>query len=326
MEPKESSTDVISIIIPVLDEVESLERLAQELCTVAEKHQLDIEVLFMDDGSRDGSWEIIQRLAATDRRLRGIRFRRNFGKAAALAAGFEAAAGSTVLQMDADLQDDPAEIPTLLAKLRQGFDVVNGWKRRRQDPWQKVWSSRVFNWTVSELTGLRLHDHNCGIKCFRKEVVKQIQLYGELHRFIPVIAHARGYSVTELEVRHRPRLYGHSKYGIQRYVRGFLDLMTVTFLTGYGQRPLHLLGGIGLLAFFLGGLGLGYLAICWLLARFQVEGYGPIGHRPLLTYSLAGVVLGFQMVAIGFLAELMISLNSRNEHSYNIAETTEPKQ
>lgn len=326
MEPKENSTDVISIIIPVLDEVESLERLARELCAVAEKHQLDIEVLFVDDGSRDGSWETIRGLAVTDRRLRGIRFRRNFGKAAALAAGFEAAAGSTVLQMDADLQDDPTEIPTLLAKLREGFDVVNGWKRRRQDPWQKVWSSRVFNWTVSKLTGLRLHDHNCGIKCFRKEVVKQIQLYGELHRFIPVIAHARGYSVTELEVRHRPRLYGHSKYGIQRYVRGFLDLMTVTFLTGFGQRPLHLLGGIGLFAFLLGGLGLGYLAICWLLAQLQVEGYGPIGHRPLLTYSLAGVILGFQMVAIGFLAELMISLNSRNEHSYNIGETTKPKQ
>jgi glycosyltransferase involved in cell wall biosynthesis len=326
MEPKENSTDVISVIIPVLDEVESLERLAQELRAVAKKHQLDIEVLFVDDGSGDGSWEMIQGLAAGDRRLRGVRFRRNFGKAAALAAGFEAAAGSTVLQMDADLQDDPTEIPAFLAKLREGFDVVNGWKRRRQDPWQKVWSSRVFNWTVSKLSGLRLHDHNCGIKCFRKEVVKQIQLYGELHRFIPVIAHARGYSVTELEVRHRPRLYGHSKYGIQRYVRGFLDLMTVTFLTGYGQRPLHLLGGIGLFAFFLGGLGLGYLAICWLLARLQVEGYGPIDHRPLLTYSLAGVVLGFQMVAIGFLAELMISLNSRNEHSYNIAETTKPKQ
>jgi len=172
---------------------------------------------------------------------------------------------------------------------------------------------------------LKLHDHNCGIKCFRREVVKQIQLYGELHRFIPVIAHSRGYRVAELEVHHRPRLYGHSKYGIQRYVRGFLDLMTVTFLTGFGQRPLHLLGGIGLFAFLLGGIGLGYLAICWLLARLHVEGYGPIGHRPLLTYSLAGVVLGFQMVAMGFLAELMISLNSRTEHSYNIAETTPPR-
>jgi glycosyltransferase involved in cell wall biosynthesis len=326
MELGDNSGDVISVIVPVLDEVESLERLAEELSEVAEKHHLDMEVVFVDDGSHDGSWEVIQRLARTDPRLHGIRFRRNFGKAAALAAGFEAATGSFVLQMDADLQDDPAEIPAFLAKLREGFDVVNGWKRRRQDPWQKVWSSRVFNWMVSHLTGLKLHDHNCGIKCFRKEVVKQIQLYGELHRFIPVIAHSRGYLVAELEVRHRRRLYGHSKYGIQRYVRGFLDLMTVTFLTGFGQRPLHLLGGIGLSAFFLGGLGLGYLAICWLLARLHVEGYGPIGHRPLLTYSLAGVVLGFQMVAIGFLAELMISLNSRTEHSYNISEVTQSKQ
>jgi glycosyltransferase involved in cell wall biosynthesis len=321
----QEQADLISVIVPVLDEVQSLERLAREVCEVAATHRLSLEVVFVDDGSRDGSWEVIQRLANSDARFRGIRFRRNFGKAAALAAGFETAVGSIVLQMDADLQDDPKEIPAFLAKLRGGFDVVNGWKRHRQDPQQKIWSSRVFNWMVSHLTGLKLHDHNCGIKCFRREVVKQIQLYGELHRFIPVIAHSRGYRVAELEVHHRPRLYGHSKYGIQRYVRGFLDLMTVTFLTGFGQRPLHLLGGIGLFAFLLGGIGLGYLAICWLLARLHVEGYGPIGHRPLLTYSLAGVVLGFQMVAMGFLAELMISLNSRTEHSYNIAETTPPR-
>ena len=226
--------------------------------------------------------------------------------------------------MDADLQDDPAEVPALLTKLAAGFDVVNGWKRKRYDRWQRVWSSRLFNWVVSYLTGLKLHDHNCGIKCFRAEVVKQINLYGELHRFIPVIAHARGYRVTEMEVRHRPRRYGHSKYGIHRYMKGFLDVMTVTFLTGFGQRPLHLLGGIGLAAFFLGALGLSYLSICWLMARFGVEGYGPIGQRPLLTYSLGAVVLGFQMIAIGFLAELMIALNIRNEHSYSIAELTRP--
>jgi glycosyltransferase involved in cell wall biosynthesis len=322
MESTQSSPELISIIIPVFDEAESLQQLAKELSVVAEVQQLAIEVIFVDDGSRDGSWEEIQRLAATDSRMRGIRFRRNFGKAAALAAGFEAAEGDIVLQMDADLQDDPAEIPAFLAKLKTGFDVVNGWKLNRQDRWQKVWSSRAFNWMVSHLTGLDLHDHNCGIKCFRKEVVKQIQLYGELHRFIPVIAHARGYQVTEMKVHHRPRPYGHSKYGIHRYLKGFLDLMTITFLTGFGQRPLHLLGGIGLVAFLFGGLGLSYLALCWLLAQLKVEGYGPIGNRPLLTYSLAGVVLGFQMVAMGFLAELMIALNSRSERSYNIAEFT----
>ena len=324
MEPRESSPKLISVIIPVLDEAESLGQLADELRTIAETHQLPIEVIFVDDGSRDDSWEKILRLTAEDVRVNGIRFRRNFGKAAALAAGFDAASGEIVIQMDADLQDDPAEVPALLTKLAAGFDVVNGWKRKRYDRWQRVWSSRLFNWVVSYLTGLKLHDHNCGIKCFRAEVVKQINLYGELHRFIPVIAHARGYRVTEMEVRHRPRRYGHSKYGIHRYMKGFLDVMTVTFLTGFGQRPLHLLGGIGLAAFFLGALGLSYLSICWLMARFGVEGYGPIGQRPLLTYSLGAVVLGFQMIAIGFLAELMIALNIRNEHSYSIAELTRP--
>jgi glycosyltransferase involved in cell wall biosynthesis len=167
MEFQEQS-DLISVIVPVLDEVQSLERLADEVFEVAATHRLPLEVVFVDDGSRDGSWEVIQRLANSDARLRGIRFRRNFGKAAALAAGFESALGSIVLQMDADLQDDPREIPAFLAKLREGFDVVNGWKRRRQDPKQKIWSSRVFNWMVSHLTGLKLHDHNCGIKCFRR--------------------------------------------------------------------------------------------------------------------------------------------------------------
>lgn len=324
MESRQSSANLISVIVPVFDEAESLRQLADELRTVAETHQWPIEMIFVDDGSRDNSWEKILRLTAGDTRINGIRFRRNFGKAAALAAGFEAASGEIVFQMDADLQDDPAEIPAFLKKLAAGFDVVNGWKRKRYDRWQKVWSSRVFNWMVSYLTGLKLHDHNCGIKCFRAEVVKEINFYGELHRFIPVIAHARGYRVTELEVRHRPRLFGHSKYGIHRYIKGFLDLMTVTFLTGFGQRPLHLLGGIGLAAFFLGALGLSYLSICWVLARFSVEGYGPIGQRPLLTYSLGAVVLGFQMLAIGFLAELMIALNIRNEHSYSIAELTKP--
>jgi hypothetical protein len=226
--------------------------------------------------------------------------------------------------MDADLQDDAVEIPNMLVALNKGYDVVNGWKRKRRDPWHKVLPSRIFNRLVNLLTGLRLHDHNCGLKCFRSEVVKEIHLYGELHRFIPVIAHSRGYHVTEVPVRHHPRRYGRSKYGVHRFIKGFLDLMTVSFLTGFGQRPLHLLGGIGLVAFFFGGLGLSYLAGCWLLARLHVEGFGPIGHRPLLTYSLAGVVLGFQMLAIGFLAELMIALHIRSEHAYNVAETTGP--
>ena len=322
MEKKGPASQLISVIVPAFNEAPSLEELARQVWAVSEANGLNLELIFVDDGSKDGSWEIIKRLAADDVRVRGIRFRRNFGKAAALAAGFSAACGGIVFQMDADLQDDALEIPNMLVALDKGYDVVNGWKRKRRDPWHKVIPSRVFNRLVNLLTGLCLHDHNCGLKCFRSEVVKEIHLYGELHRFIPVIAHSRGYQVTEVPVRHHPRRYGQSKYGVHRFIKGFLDLMTVSFLTGFGQRPLHLLGGIGLVAFFFGGLGLSYLAGCWVLARLHVEGYGPIGHRPLLTYSLAGVVLGFQMLAIGFLAELMIALNIRSEHAYNIAETT----
>jgi glycosyltransferase involved in cell wall biosynthesis len=325
MQESPSRDQLISIVVPVLDEAESLPQLADEIRAVADANRLTVEVIFVDDGSRDGSWETICKLTAANTRVRGIRFRRNFGKAAALAAGFESAAGQIVFQMDADLQDDPAEIPNFLAKLADNLDVVNGWKRKRLDPWHKVWPSRVFNRMVSAMTGLRLRDHNCGFKCFRAEVVKQMHLYGELHRFIPVIAHADGYRVAEIAVQHRPRRYGRSKYGVRRFFKGFLDLMTVTFLTGFGQRPLHLLGGIGLIAFLLGMCGLSYLAVLWLLTRLDVADFGKIGERPLLLYSVAAVLLGFQMLAIGFLAELIIATNIRNEHSYNIAERTPPR-
>jgi glycosyltransferase involved in cell wall biosynthesis len=326
MESKPDKSELISIVLPVLNESESLEELGKALLTVAATHGLDLEVIFVDDGSRDGSWDKIRRLAASDPRIRGIRFRRNFGKAAALAAGFDAALGQVVLQMDADLQDDPSEIPRFLAKLEEGFDVVNGWKQRRRDPWHKVWTSHVFNWLVSHLTGLKLRDHNCGLKCFRAEVVKDLPLHGELHRFIPVMAHTRGYRVAELPVAHHPRRYGQSKYGFHRFVKGFLDLLTVVFLTVFGQRPLHLLGGIGLPAFLLGAAGLSYLAVCWVLARFGVHGFGPIGARPLLTYSLACLIIGFQLLAIGFLGELVAFQNIRNEHKYSIAEITPTTQ
>jgi glycosyltransferase involved in cell wall biosynthesis len=324
MESNPSKSELTSIVVPLFNECESLEELGNALLEVAEKDGLHLEVIFVDDGSQDGSWDKIRRLAAADPRFRGIRFRRNFGKAAALAAGFEAALGQVVLQMDADLQDDPAEIPKFLAKLEEGFDVVNGWKRVRKDPWHKVWPSRMFNWLVSRLTGLKLHDHNCGLKCFRAEVVKELRLYGELHRFIPVMAHARGYRVAELAVEHHPRRYGRSKYRFYRFVKGLLDLFTVVFLTVFNQRPLHLLGGIGLPAFLLGAAGLSYLAVCWVLARFRVPGFGPIGTRPLLIYSLACLMIGFQLLAIGFLGELVASQNIRNEHKYSIAELTPP--
>jgi glycosyltransferase involved in cell wall biosynthesis len=324
MESKPSEPKLISIVVPVFNESGSLEELGQALQTVASTHGLRVEVILVDDGSRDGSWEKICQLAARDPRTRGIRFRRNFGKASALDAGFGAALGEFVVQMDADLQDDPAEIPRFLAKLGEGFDVVNGWKQPRKDPWHKLWPSRVFNGLVSRLTGLKLHDHNCGLKCFRAEVVKGLHLYGELHRFIPVMAHARGYLVAELPVEHHPRRYGKSKYGGHRFVKGFLDLLTIVFLTIFGQRPLHLLGGIGLPAFLLGALGLCYLAGRWVLARIGADGFAPVGTGPLLTFSVACLIIGVQMLAIGLHAELLTSQNIRDEKKYSIAEFTPP--
>ena len=224
--------------------------------------------------------------------------------------------------MDADLQDDPAEIPNFLAKFEEGFDVVNGWKQRRLDPWHKVYPSRVFNWLVGWLTNLKLHDHNCGFKLFRSEVSGELRIYGELHRFIPVLAHARGFKVAEIPVHHRKRQFGHSKYGVRRFVRGFLDLLTVKFLTGYGQRPQHMLGAIGLFFFVLGVLGLGYLGVYWVFK--MLSGIDPqIGTRPLLAYSVAATLLGAQAISLGFLAELIVAYTVRDKDAFSIAQRTE---
>jgi dolichol-phosphate mannosyltransferase len=224
--------------------------------------------------------------------------------------------------MDADLQDDPKEIPAFVAALREGLDVVSGWKRIRHDPWHKVWPSRVFNALVSQITGVRLHDHNCGMKCYRSEVFREVRLYGELHRFIPVLAAARGFKIGEIAIQHRPRRFGRSKYGVRRFIKGFLDLLTVKFLTGFGQRPQHLLGTIGLISFLAGSLGLLYLAVTWLI-NWRLPGtFLPLHERPLLIYSLAALLLGAQMMSIGFLAELITAYQSRDEDSYSIAERT----
>lgn len=314
---------MLSILVPVLDEAASLRELHREITAAGEAHGLDYEVIFIDDGSRDGSWSVIEELSRGDGRVSGVRFRRNFGKAAALTAGMRAASGRLMMMMDADLQDDPAEIPRFLAKHEEGFEVVNGWKAQRLDPWHKVYPSRVFNWLVGTLTGLRLHDHNCGLKLFTKDVADEIRIYGELHRFIAVLAHARGFRVAEVPVRHRPRRHGSSKYGVRRFLRGLLDLLTVTFLTGYGQRPQHLLGGIGIGLLGLGLLGLGYLAILWLLMNlFHVLPATPIGNRPLLVYSVAAVLLGGQAVSLGLLAELIVAYTGRDRDTFSIAQRT----
>lgn len=307
---------MLSLVIPVYNEEASLALLYGEIEAVAREFNLGLEAIFVDDGSTDSSWAEIVKLARRDGRVRGIRFRRNFGKAAALSAGFAEARGDQVITLDADLQDNPAEIPNLLVRLNEGYDLVNGWKKVRFDPWHKVLPSRVFNWMVRLVSGLNLHDHNCGLKCYRAEVVKEIRLYGEMHRFITLLAHARGFKVTEMEVQHRKRLHGKSKYGARRFVKGTLDLLTVHVLTAFGERPLHLLGVIGLLAFGLGCLGLAYLAWLWIL------GYRPIGNRPILIYSAASLLLGAQMMTVGILAELIISRLGTNEngHGYSVAE------
>ena len=318
---------MLSIIVPVLNEHESLSQLLSEIVRTGERHNVELEVIFVDDGSRDGSWETIKQLSEQNDRVSGIRFRRNFGKAAALTAGMRAARGELILMMDADLQDDPAEIPNFLSKLNEGFDVVNGWKQRRLDPWHKVFPSRVFNWMISRLTGLKLHDHNCGLKLFRADVAREITIYGELHRFIPVLAHARGFRVAEISVHHRERQFGHSKYGVRRFLRGFLDLLTVKFLTGFGQSPQHMLGAIGLMFLGAGFLGLGYLAVLWLLMNLPplwdgtpLIAVAPIGPRPLLAYSVAATLLGGQSLSLGLLAELIVSNTVREQSTFSIAE------
>src|ERR1051325_4073454 len=310
---------MISVVIPVFNEQDSLTVLHEELARVAQAAGLRFEILFVDDGSSDGSWDIIRSLASQHHDVHGIRFRRNFGKAAALSAGFSAARGDVIMTLDADLQDDPAEIPKFLAKLGEGYDVVSGWKQTRLDPWHKTWPSWVFNGMVSWLTGVKLHDHNCGMKCYRAEVFREIRLYGELHRFIPVLAAARGFKVSEIAIKHRPRKFGYSKYGVRRFVKGFLDLLTVKFLTGFGQRPQHLRGSIGIFCFVLGLIGMAELTIEWILQRIDPAwGFQPLHQRPLLIYSAAAMLLGAQMMSIGFLAELITAYMGKDQESYSV--------
>jgi glycosyltransferase involved in cell wall biosynthesis len=320
---------MLSVVIPVFNEVESLGTLCAELADVARDRSYDIEIILVDDGSTDLSWQRIEELAAADERIRGIRFRRNFGKAAALSAGFAAARGDLVVTLDADLQDDPREIPRFLAEIDKGLDCVSGWKQVRHDPWHKVGPSRVFNWLVGVLTGVKLHDHNCGFKCYRREIFNEVRLYGELHRFVPVLAAARGWTVGEIAVNHRPRKFGRSKYGVTRIVKGFLDLLTVYFLTGFEQRPQHLLGTCGIIAFGIGLFGLTYLSITWLLVnvagwneQFPDWRFQPLHERPALLYSVAMLLLGAQFISMGFLAELFTAYYGRATVPYSIKDRT----
>jgi dolichol-phosphate mannosyltransferase len=291
---------VVSVVVPVHDEEQSVEFLFEELSAALVPTGRAWEVVFVDDGSTDGTFAALTRLHDANPNVRVVRLRRNVGKAAALDAGFAEAAGEAIVTIDGDLQDDPAEIPRLLAKLDEGFDVVSGWKAKRRDPLTRRVLSRIFNGVAGRMSGLRLHDMNCGLKAYRAEIVRDIRLYGELHRFIPVLAHYRGYRVAELAVNHRPRTHGRSRYGMERYVRGFLDLLTVTFMGRYAHRPLHLFGGLGLLLGAVGTAVLGYLTV------LKIAGHA-IGHRPLLILGVLLVVVGIQLLSLGLLSELLTS-------------------
>ena len=293
---------MISVVVPVHDEDRSVELLYDELASALDPLDTPWEVVFVDDGSTDGTFAALTRLHDAHDNVRVVRLRRNFGKSAALAAGFEQARGDVVVTIDTDLQDDPAEIPRLLAKLDEGFDLVSGWKSRRRDPWTRRVLSRVFNRLASAVSGLTLHDVNCGLKAYRAEVVHDLRIYGELHRFLPVLAHERGYRVAELPVNHRPRNHGRSRYGLERYLRGFLDLLTVSLVGRYRHRPLHLFGGIGLVLGAIGTLVLAYLTV------LKIAGEA-IGHRPLLILGVLLVVVGLQLFSLGLLGEMIRSLH-----------------
>jgi glycosyltransferase involved in cell wall biosynthesis len=291
---------VISVVVPVHDEERSVEPLYEELRAALDPLGRRWEAVFVDDGSTDGSFAALTRLHDAASNVKVVRLRRNFGKAAALAAGFRHAEGDVVVTIDADLQDDPSEIPRLLAKLDEGFDLVSGWKAQRRDPLSRRIPSRIFNSVVGRVSGLRLHDLNCGLKAYRAEVVHNLRIYGELHRFLPVLAHDRGYRVAELVVNHRPREHGKSRYGVERYLRGFLDFLTVWFMGRYRHRPLHLFGGLGLAMGVIGSALLVYLTVLKLTGE-------AIGHRPLLTLGVLLVVVGLQFFSLGLLSELITS-------------------
>ncbi|HWH54745.1 MAG TPA: glycosyltransferase family 2 protein [Gaiellaceae bacterium] len=303
---------MISIVIPLHNEERSVALLYEELQAALEPLGEDWEAVFVDDGSTDGSFAALTRLHDARDNVRVVRLRRNFGKAAALATGFGQASGDTIVTIDADLQDDPAEIPRLLVKLDEGFDLVSGWKLKRRDPVRRRVLSRLFNWVTGRVSGLRLHDMNCGLKAYRAEVVRGLSLYGELHRFVPVLAHYQGFRVAELPVNHRPREHGRSRYGLERYLRGFLDLLTVSFIGRYRHRPLHLFGGLGLV---LGAIG---TAILVYLTILKILGHA-IGERPLLTLGVLLVVVGLQFFSLGLISEMLTSQHEeaggRREHA-----------
>ena len=313
----------LSIIISLYNEEESLSELVAWITSVMQKEAYSYELIMVDDGSQDGSWNIIRKLSAENPNIRGISFRRNYGKSAALYEGFKAASGRVVVTMDADLQDSPEEIPEMYDMVvKQGYDIVSGWKQHRQDnKLTKNLPSKLYNATARWITGIKLHDMNCGLKAYKNEVVKNIEVYGEMHRYIPYLAKNAGFSrITEKPVHHQERKYGKSKFGIERFVNGFLDLLSLWFLSKFGKKPMHFFGFTGLVTFFIGGIIAVWLIIEKLINQAHGLRFRPVTDQPLFYLALVALVVGIMLFLAGFICE-MISRNSNERNHYNIRET-----
>lgn len=306
----------ISVVIPLFNEEESLKELHDWIVRVMDVNHFTYEILFIDDGSRDRSWSVIRELAASNTSVRGIRFRRNYGKSAALNSGFNACTGEVVVTMDADLQDSPDEIPELYRMIKEGGDLVSGWKKKRHDPISKTLPTKLFNWATRRMSGIKnLHDFNCGLKAYRSEVVKNIEVYGEMHRYLPVIAKWAGFNrISEKVVEHRARKYGQTKFGWERFINGFLDLLTIIFISRFGKKPMHLFGLWGTLCFLI-GFG---VALKLAIDKYVFHVYN-MTDRPLFYFGLLAMILGTQLFVAGFLGEL-IARNSPDRNSYQVAE------
>jgi len=302
----------LSVVIPLLNEVESLNPLANEIRKAVKPLNLNYEVIFVDDGSTDGSLKVIKDICKQDKRFRYISFRKNYGKSAALQVGFKQVTGDVVITMDADLQDDPNEIGNLLRKLQEGFDLVSGWKKKRYDPIIKRYSSRFFNFITRLMSGIKIHDFNCGLKAYRVEVTQSMKVYGELHRYLPVLANWNGFTVTEIPVVHHERRYGKTKFGISRFFKGLIDLVTVIFSTRYIKRPMHFFGFFGALSSIIGIIINGVLTIQWIYGK-------PLSNRPMLFLGMLLIIVGVQLFAVGLLGEMLVH-NTLDEKEYIIKE------
>jgi len=312
----------ISVVVPLYNERESLEELYVWIRRVVEKHGLATEIIFIDDGSTDGSWEVVERLAANDSDLHGIRFGRNYGKSAALYCGFDAARGDVVITMDADLQDSPDEIPELYRIIKEeNCDLVSGWKKDRRDPIGKRIPSRFFNATARFVSGIRLHDFNCGLKAYKSRVVKNIEVYGEMHRYIPILAKQAGFNrIGEKVVEHQARRYGHSKYGWERMIKGYLDLITVMFLSKFGKSPMYFFGTLGTMMFLIGGVTTVWIIAGKLIKQAQMIPVRAVTDQPLFYIAILAIILGVQLFLAGFIGE-MIGRNSTERNRYKIDKT-----